>query len=55
MNSNFVIFMLIIIIIILYCLLRDCYSKQAQSIRTCNKMKISPAKFNPAIHHPAML
>lgn len=54
MNSNFVIFVLILIIIFLY------YSKQTQPVRQtsaqiCNRIKISPSKFNPAIHHPAML
>ncbi len=49
MNSNFVIFVLVLIIIILY------YSKQTQSIQSYNKVKTGPYKFNPAIHHPAML
>ena len=52
MNSNFVIFMLILIIIILY------YSKQTKQRLTSAQIfnrKISPSKFNPAIHHPAML
>ena len=49
MNYNFLIFVLMFIIIYLY------HSRQRHSIQICKKMKISPTKFNPAIHHPAML
>ncbi len=51
MNSNFIIFILVLIIIYLY------YNPQTkiQSQMWSNCKKINPKDFNPAIHHPAAL
>lgn len=49
MNSNFIIFILILVILYLY----------SQKSGKCNQSqytkKIKPSEFNPAIHHPAAL
>ena len=52
MNSNFIIFILILIIIYLY---YNPQTKMSQSEVWSKCKKINPKDFNPAIHHPAAL